>query len=115
MGITVLRPATIRSMLRVALVCALVCSLVGGGFIHAVVPHDEGDHHSQKEIVWNTLHAALGHEQKFSFMLSVALFLWFGTVVRLRFLQPSLGFEALAADQRHAHLRRGIADYRRFG
>lgn len=93
---------------------ALVTALVAGGFAHAIVPHDEGDHHSKKEIVWNSLHAALSHEQKYAALPLLAAFM--AVAVMLAFTLPGRhAYEVIGSDRRHRQLRRGVAAFRRFG
>lgn len=92
----------------------MVFALVGGGFAHAMVPHDEGDHHSSKEIVWNMLHASLSHEQKYLALLALTYLFIVGVALSIISFRRTLVFEALAADRRHLQLRRGTAAYRRF-
>ena len=93
---------------------ALVLSLMGGGFVHAAVPHDEGDHHAASGIVWGSLHSALQHEDKFLVLTAVYLFVFAVLITGMRsiVLYVSVGIEV--KDQRREELRRGTAKYRRF-
>jgi hypothetical protein len=93
----------------------LVLALGGGGFVHAAVPHDEGDHHASSGIVWGSLHSALSHEDKFFALTAVYLFVFavLLTGVRSISLYVPVGIEA--KNQKREELRRGTAKYRRFG
>ncbi len=95
----------------------LLVALVGGGLVHAIVPHDDGDnHHDAKSVVWGSLHSALQHEDKSFALLAVVFTYAVGVVVLVTYaFRTELLFEAVAADSRLQHMRRGAAKYRRFG
>ncbi len=92
----------------------LVVAITAGGLVHAIVPHDDGEHHSSTELIWGSLHSALQHEDKFLALAVVYLFVFAVPLVGMRSisLHVPVGIEAL--DQRREQLRRGTAKYRRF-
>jgi len=93
----------------------LMLALGFGGLVHALVPHDEGDHHSSREMVWGSLHSAMQHEDKFLALGAIYLFVFSVLIAGMRNISlfVPVGIEAL--DQRKVQLRRGTAAYRRFG
>ena len=93
----------------------LAFSLISGGLMHALIPHDHGGHHHVGETssIWSSLHAALRHEDKqtlpiFNMLTVVALIL----VVRQLSLRREIDTHV---DSLMEFLRRGIVPYRRFG
>lgn len=105
-------------MLRIVsflMALTLVSALAFGGFVHAVVPHDDGDaHHQGHLIVWGTLHSALQHEDKWLATMAAYLLFALGLVVVNSFFRLSPVFAARLFDERDRHLRKGIVSYRRF-
>ncbi len=96
-----------KSVLGVAIMLALLT----GGFVHAVVPHDDGDdHHTATGVVWGSLHAAIQHEDKQVAALPAMFFL---AILSVLFVE--LCFVSFRLIPARDELRRGIAAYRRFG
>ncbi len=98
----------------VVIAFALVLALVLGNPAHALIPHEHGDHHGAKESpVWQSLHAALRHEDKQALPVFSIL------VVLARLLTPSRVVARLAVetmtDSLFEYLRRGIVPHRKFG
>ncbi len=95
-------------------VVLLFVALLCGGFVHAVVPHEEGDHHASSGIVWGSLHSVLSHEDRFFALTAAYLFVFTMLLVGMRTIVVYAPIGVEAKDQKKEALRRGIAKYRRF-
>lgn len=96
------------------MVVSLFVALLFGGFVHAVVPHEEGDHHASSGIVWGTLHSALNHEDKFFILTATYIFVFSILIMGMRVMSVYTPIGVEAKDQKKEALRRGTAKYRRF-
>ncbi len=102
-------------MYRSLFAAVMVLALLGGGLLHAVVPHDDGvvghtHGTSSHELIWSSLHGALHNEDRqavipsVSFEVSIAILVFF-------FALPTLRPRELKTQE---FLRRGVAKCRRF-
>lgn len=95
-----------RWLLAVLLVIGVAGSILFGGFLHAVVPHDHDN-----EMIWSLLHAAVRAAEKYIVILP---FFCAYALVRLAVARPLIAF-AIPRGKSDAALCRGIVAYRRFG
>ena len=118
-----------RRTSSIFLAVVLVVMVLGGGLLHALVPHDHGngDEHggtAGESIIWQIFHSALKHDDKkalFAMVEPLVLFLFAVILLKtLNTLNPILDtrefFDPRVHDAvRTSALRRGIFPYRAFG
>ncbi len=100
--------------MRIVLGLVLTTSLLMAGVAHAVISHEHGEHHHEGESsVWQSLHAALRHEEKQMPVILNALMIVGAVLLLMRFFVPRR-LAAAVEEVSHA-LKRGIVPHRRFG
>jgi hypothetical protein len=112
--------------MAIVLTFVLTITICFGGFLHAAIPHNDGDNHGQSGAspVWESLHSAIKHEDKKSIAPSAEFLVLLVLVLLLG--QRQRAFTRVRLQMRHRHvlrgmdpvsgliLRRGIAAYRAF-
>lgn len=103
----------------VFLALAIAFAILSGGTMHAVVPHDHGHSHEGDTVIWQELHAALRHSEKYILPTGTFMLVVFGLFLAVARLYSypidRLGSITARDPVRGALLRRGIISYRRFG
>ena len=101
-------------ILSVSFGVILALSFILGAPAHAIIPHEHSDHHHAGEsIVWQSLHAALRHEDKNALPVFDLLAI-VGVVYIARRLLREAG-DIRFVDSITNALRRGILPHRKFG